>query len=153
MSPPLEIELKLDVPSRNLQRLTASSLLKAAIKSAAKPLNLVSVYFDTDKLQLHQRGLSLRVRRKAGNQRKRGSVCSRRMGTQHPYETTQPRRSAWHGACVFAEQEQEAAARSEARIRNARSAKGSPDPKRPERGRAQHRQRKGRSGPEILPAL
>jgi CHAD domain-containing protein len=28
-----------------------------------KPVNLVSVYFDTDKLKLHQRGLSLRVRR------------------------------------------------------------------------------------------
>src|ERR1700730_8642517 len=63
MSPPREIELKLDVPVHNLPRLTASSLLKGANKSAAKPVNLVSVYFDTDKLQLHQKGLSLRVRR------------------------------------------------------------------------------------------
>ena len=63
MSPPREIELKLDVPVHNLPRLTASSLLKSASKSAAKPANLVSVYFDTSKLQLHQQGLSLRVRR------------------------------------------------------------------------------------------
>src|SRR6516162_5572516 len=63
MSPPREIELKLDVPVHDLPRLTASSLLKSASKSAAKPANLVSVYFDTSKLQLHQKGLSLRVRR------------------------------------------------------------------------------------------
>ena len=63
MSPPREIELKLDVPVHNLPRLTASSLLNGASRSAAKPVNLVSVYFDTDKLQLHQKGLSLRVRR------------------------------------------------------------------------------------------
>src|SRR5215472_5510607 len=63
MSPPREIELKLDVPVHNLPRLTASSLLKGANKSAAKPVNLVSVYFDTNKRQLRQKGLSLRVRR------------------------------------------------------------------------------------------
>src|SRR5271166_1134207 len=58
-----EIELKLEVPEPDLPRLTASSLLRKASKSAAKPVNLVSVYFDTSKLQLHQKGLSLRVRR------------------------------------------------------------------------------------------
>src|SRR5262245_43434719 len=63
MSNPREIELKLDVPLYNLPRLTASPLLKDASKSAAKPVNLVSVYFDTNKLQLRQKGLSLRVRR------------------------------------------------------------------------------------------
>src|SRR6516225_10797584 len=63
MSPPREIELKLDVPVHNLPRLTDSSLLKGASKSAAKSVNLVSVYFDTNKLQLRQKGLSLRVRR------------------------------------------------------------------------------------------
>ena len=62
MSPPREIELKLDVPVHNLPRLTDSSVLKGASKSAAKPVNLVSVYFDTNKLHLHQKGLSLRVR-------------------------------------------------------------------------------------------
>jgi triphosphatase len=63
MSPPREIELKLDVPVHSLPLLTASSLLKGASKLAAKPVNLVSVYFDTDKLKLRQKGLSLRVRR------------------------------------------------------------------------------------------
>jgi inorganic triphosphatase YgiF len=63
MSPPREIELKLDVPARYLPRLTASSLLMGVTTSAHEPANLVSVYFDTDKLELHQRGLSLRVRR------------------------------------------------------------------------------------------
>src|SRR5262245_55019565 len=63
MPPPREIELKLDVPVHNLPRLTNSSVLKGASKSAAKPIDLVSVYFDTNKLQLHQKGLSLRVRR------------------------------------------------------------------------------------------
>jgi len=63
MSPPREIELKLDVPAHSLPLLTASSLLKGASKSEAKPVNLVSVYFDTDKLKLRQKGLSLRVRR------------------------------------------------------------------------------------------
>src|SRR6516165_1262646 len=62
MCPPREIELKLEVPESDLPRLTASSLLRKASRSAAKPVNLVSVYFDTDKLQLHQKGLSLRVR-------------------------------------------------------------------------------------------
>ena len=63
MSPPREIELKLDVPVYNLPRLTASSLVKGASKSAAKAVNLVSVYFDTNTLQLRQKGLSLRLRR------------------------------------------------------------------------------------------
>ena len=57
-----EIEVKLEVPEADLPRLTASSLLRKASKSAPKPVNLVSVYFDTSKLQLHQKGLSLRVR-------------------------------------------------------------------------------------------
>jgi triphosphatase len=62
MSPPREIELKLDVPIGNLPRLIAIPLLNGANASARKPTNLVSVYFDTDKLKLRQRGLSLRLR-------------------------------------------------------------------------------------------
>jgi triphosphatase len=63
MSPPREIELKLDVPIDSLPHLTSSSLLKGAATSARNPANLVSVYFDTDKLKLRHKGLSLRVRR------------------------------------------------------------------------------------------
>ena len=46
MSSPREIELKLDVPVHDLPFLTASSLLKGTNKSAAKPVSLVSVYFE-----------------------------------------------------------------------------------------------------------
>ncbi len=63
MSPPRELELKLEVPADSLARLTRSSLLRAADKGSHKPSTLVSVYFDTDKLKLRNKGLSLRVRR------------------------------------------------------------------------------------------
>lgn len=63
MSPPREIELKLEVPADSLARLTRSSLIRAAGKRSSRPATLVSVYFDTDKLKLRKKGLSLRVRR------------------------------------------------------------------------------------------
>ena len=63
MPPAREVELKLDVPTRSLYRLARSSLLQAARKKSSKPATLVSVYFDTDKLRLRDKGLSLRVRR------------------------------------------------------------------------------------------
>jgi len=63
MSPAREIELKLEVPAHSFYRLARSSLLRAARKKSSKPATLVSVYFDTDKLKLRNKGLSLRVRR------------------------------------------------------------------------------------------
>src|SRR5262245_43380608 len=63
MSPPREIELKLEVPAQGLARLSRSSLLKGSARVTRKPATLVSVYFDTDKLKLRDKGLSLRVRR------------------------------------------------------------------------------------------
>src|SRR5262245_43224516 len=63
MSPTREVELKLEVPTHSLYRLARSSLLRAAPKKSSKPATLVSVYFDTDKLKLRNKGLSLRVRR------------------------------------------------------------------------------------------
>ena len=64
MSPAREVELKLEVPTHSLYRLARSPLLRAARKkSSSKPATLVSVYFDTDKLKLRNKGLSLRVRR------------------------------------------------------------------------------------------
>ena len=63
MPPAREVELKLDVPTHSLYRLARSSLLQAARKKSSKPATLVSVYFDTDKLKLRDKGLSLRVRR------------------------------------------------------------------------------------------
>jgi triphosphatase len=52
-----------EVPAHSLYRLARSSLLQAARKKSFKPATLVSVYFDTDKLKLRNKGLSLRVRR------------------------------------------------------------------------------------------
>ena len=52
-----------EVPAHSLYRLARSSLLQAARKKSSKPATLVSVYFDTDKLKLRNKGLSLRVRR------------------------------------------------------------------------------------------
>jgi triphosphatase len=66
MSPPREIELKLDVPIPSVPALSRSSLFKARAASARMPASLVSVYFDTKKLKLHKNALSLRVRRTAG---------------------------------------------------------------------------------------
>jgi inorganic triphosphatase YgiF len=63
MSPAREVELKLEVPTHSLYRLARSPLLRAARKKSPKPATLVSVYFDTDKLELRDKGLSLRVRR------------------------------------------------------------------------------------------
>ncbi len=63
MSPPREFELKLEVPANSLARLTRSPVILAASKKSSKPATLVSVYFDTDKLKLRNKGLSLRVRR------------------------------------------------------------------------------------------
>src|SRR5437588_692280 len=63
MSAPREVELKLEVPADSLHRLARSSLLQAARKKPPKPATLVSVYFDTDKLKLRKKGISLRVRR------------------------------------------------------------------------------------------
>jgi inorganic triphosphatase YgiF len=63
MLPVRELELKLEVPVHSLHRLARSSLLQAARKKPSKPATLVSVYFDTDKLKLRNKGLSLRVRR------------------------------------------------------------------------------------------
>jgi inorganic triphosphatase YgiF len=63
MSAPREIELKFEVPANGLSRLGRSPLLKGATARSRKHASLVSVYFDTDKLKLRNKGLSLRVRR------------------------------------------------------------------------------------------
>src|SRR5438128_2107168 len=63
MSAPREIELKLEVPAHSIARLNRSSLLKGEATVSRKPATLVSVYFDSAKLKLRKKGLSLRVRR------------------------------------------------------------------------------------------
>src|SRR5471030_1593984 len=63
MTPPREIELKLEVPERALARLTRIPLLRKTGDGARRAAPLISVYYDTDKLKLRKHGLTLRVRR------------------------------------------------------------------------------------------
>jgi triphosphatase len=63
MTPPREIELKLEVPEHALARLTRIPLLRKTGDGARRAASLVSVYYDTDKLKLRKHGLTLRVRR------------------------------------------------------------------------------------------
>ena len=63
MTPPREIELKLEVPEEALARLTRSPLLGKARAGRQRPASLVSVYYDTDTQKLRKHGLTLRVRR------------------------------------------------------------------------------------------
>jgi triphosphatase len=63
MTPPREIELKLEVPEEALARLTRSPLLRRTRNGTQRPTYLLSVYYDTDTWKLHKHGLTLRVRR------------------------------------------------------------------------------------------
>ncbi len=63
MTPPREIELKLEVPEQALARLTRNPLLRTIRKGTRRPASLVSVYYDTDTHTLRKHGLTLRVRR------------------------------------------------------------------------------------------
>jgi len=66
MSAPREIELKFEVPIESLPGLNRGSLLKGVHSFGRKPARLVSVYFDTKKLKLRRKALSLRIRRVGG---------------------------------------------------------------------------------------
>ena len=55
-----EMEIKFMAPAEIMPRLQRQIPRRKA--GARKPKTLVSVYFDTDKLKLHERGLTLRVR-------------------------------------------------------------------------------------------
>ena len=63
MTPPREIELKLEVPEQALARLTRSPLLRKARNGTQRLASLVSVYYDSDTRKLRKHGLTLRVRR------------------------------------------------------------------------------------------
>ena len=56
--PPNEVELKLEVPADAVERLRAHPLIAAL----DPPRRLESTYFDTPKLRLKARALSLRLR-------------------------------------------------------------------------------------------
>jgi inorganic triphosphatase YgiF len=107
MYPPREIELKLDVPIHSLRRLNSSSLLKGAAPSARRPASVVSVYFDTDKLKLCHKGLSLRVRRIGGRLRQTikqengaGSALFARNEWEHDIRAKQPDLDAARGTAL-----------------------------------------------------
>src|ERR1700730_13287673 len=145
MSRSREIELKLEVPMRNLPRLAASPLLKGVTTLERKPADLVSTYFDTNKLKLRQHGLSLRVRRigsrlvQTVKQEHNGNAALFTRGegeTRYPHEPTRSRRSAGYRASAFTEEK--AASKPQARIRNSGPPKSFPDPKWQQRDRAQH---------------
>jgi triphosphatase len=65
MTAPREIELKLEVPVEGLRKLERSQLLRGN-HLPRKGAELVSVYFDTRKLKLRKKGVSLRVRHMGG---------------------------------------------------------------------------------------
>ncbi len=65
MTAPREIELKLEVPVEGLRKLQRSQLLRGN-HLPRKGAELVSVYFDTKKLKLRKKGVSLRVRHMGG---------------------------------------------------------------------------------------
>src|SRR5262245_24377322 len=63
MSPSRELELKFEVPASSLPILSRGSLLRGMHSSGRKSTNVVSVYFDTKKLKLRRKAVSLRIRR------------------------------------------------------------------------------------------
>src|SRR5262249_51950452 len=58
-----EVELKLEFPAHLLAEVSRSARDKARVMRPRQPKEMVSVYFDTDKLKLRDKGFSLRVRR------------------------------------------------------------------------------------------
>jgi inorganic triphosphatase YgiF len=62
MTPPKEIELKLQLAPASLPRFKRIPLIRA-LKAPARHRTEVSVYFDSEKHKLHKKGLMLRVRR------------------------------------------------------------------------------------------
>jgi len=65
MMAPREIELKLEIPAEGLRKLERSELLRGN-HLPRKGAELVSVYFDTRRLKLREKGVSLRVRHMDG---------------------------------------------------------------------------------------
>src|SRR5258708_6250751 len=63
---PREIELKLEVPVEGLRKLERSRLLRGNLPREGA--ELVSVYFDTQRLKLRKKGVSLRLRPIGGQQ-------------------------------------------------------------------------------------
>src|SRR5262249_8265291 len=78
MKAPREIELKLEVPVEGLRKLQRSQLLRNN-HLPRKVGELVSVYFDTRKLKLRKKGVSLRVRHVGRQHLRRSSEMNQEM--------------------------------------------------------------------------
>ncbi|MBV9629558.1 MAG: CYTH domain-containing protein, partial [Xanthobacteraceae bacterium] len=93
MNTPREIEIKLTTPAQAWSQLKRS--LPAKTRPRGKASRLISVYFDTDKCDLHKQGVSLRVRRD-GRQRlqtiksENGSSLSTRGEWEHEVRSDTP---------------------------------------------------------------
>ena len=61
MPPPVEIEIKLELPSSEMARLTRLAPLRRA--KSVRTAQQVSIYFDTNKFALRENGMMFRVRR------------------------------------------------------------------------------------------
>jgi len=61
MPPPVETEIKLELPSSEVARLTRLASLRRA--SSVGTAQQVSIYFDTNKFALRENGVTFRVRR------------------------------------------------------------------------------------------
>jgi triphosphatase len=100
MKPAQEIEVKFAAPAEVLPRLQHQFPAKAI--RAAKPKSVVSVYFDTDKLNLRKHGLTMRVRRN-GKQRLQtvkagdGQAVTTRGEWEHAVRSDQPDFKALRG--------------------------------------------------------
>lgn len=85
---PLETELKLQIDPRHIARLCGHPLFKHATRRLSRKLH--SVYYDTPDLDLWRAGVTLRLRRIAGNwvqTIKEGGTVAAGLHQQHEFET------------------------------------------------------------------
>jgi triphosphatase len=94
MSPPQEIELKLDVSAGALGELPRSTALRGRARPRSR--NIVSVYFDTPGFKLRKSGFTLRVRREGRRrlqtvkQEGNGGAALTRNEWEQPIRSNQP---------------------------------------------------------------
>lgn len=82
----MEIELKLAASPAHLHKVMHQRLLEHLVSGAPAHVMLAARYFDTDKCDLHQRGLALRVRRQGGGWMQTLKLDHRADGALERYE-------------------------------------------------------------------
>ena len=134
-----EIELKLEVPPRELRRLKDWRVLP---RDAPGKQDLASVYFDTPKHELGRNGISLRIRRNGKKRlqtiKSQGADYSFRRGWEHEIKGDVPRspQSSGHPAGTAANQEAQAQARAGFRDAGSPHHRSGAQERKPNRGRA-----------------